>query len=222
MIKNTSGNPRLSWLFEGNPEAIDRQEKEGQKELVASSIEEVQQLPARGNGCDAREVYQKLGFEVISQSNGDPLFLDVKMKNGFHVQPTDHPMWSDLVDNKGRARASIFYKAAFYDRDAFINPLKTRYNVERRHVRTDKQYESGYHRRNNEPILFDCTDNGVVIFSTPGLLYTEIYDEEKHVEWWEGYEAAQNQQKEIAINYLNDSYPDWIDPMAYWDEPSKQ
>ena len=29
-------------------------------------------------------------------------------------------MWSDLLDDKGVKRGSIFYKAAFYDRSAFL------------------------------------------------------------------------------------------------------
>jgi hypothetical protein len=28
-------------------------------------------------------------------------------------------MWSSIVDDKGKEMVSIFYKAAFYDRDAF-------------------------------------------------------------------------------------------------------
>jgi hypothetical protein len=44
----------------------------------------------------------------------------VSLPPGWKVVPTDHSMWSDLVDAKGEKRASIFYKAAFYDRDAFI------------------------------------------------------------------------------------------------------
>ncbi len=38
-------------------------------------------------------------------------------------------MWNELVDDKGRVRASFFYKGAFYDRDAFIN-FNTRYSIE--------------------------------------------------------------------------------------------
>jgi hypothetical protein len=33
-------------------------------------------------------------------------------------------MWSNLIDNRGLIRANIFYKAAFYDRDAKIHCIK--------------------------------------------------------------------------------------------------
>jgi hypothetical protein len=45
----------------------------------------------------------------------------VKLPEGWHIKATDHSMWSNLVDDKGRNRASIFYKAAFYDREAFLS-----------------------------------------------------------------------------------------------------
>src|SRR6185436_8068032 len=41
---------------------------------------------------------------------------------------TDHSMYTDLVDDKGRVRASIFYKAAFYDRKADIS-FKRRFSI---------------------------------------------------------------------------------------------
>ena len=37
-------------------------------------------------------------------------------------------MWSNLVDKQERVRATIFYKAAFYDRNAFLN-VSQRYRV---------------------------------------------------------------------------------------------
>jgi predicted secreted protein len=32
-------------------------------------------------------------------------------------------MWSYIVDDEGTQRVAIFYKAAFYDRDAFMRPV---------------------------------------------------------------------------------------------------
>ena len=119
MITNTAKKPNFSWLFGGNPSAIEAQEAEGQAELVKSS-----QLPAKVNsphGADILEKYKELGIEVLGKTDGDELFLNVKLPEGWAVQPTDHSMWSKLVDVDGNEIASIFYKAAFYDRDAFVN-----------------------------------------------------------------------------------------------------
>lgn len=123
MITNTAKKPNFSWLFGGNPKAIEAQEYEGQAELAESF-----QLPLKVNspyGDDALEKYKKLGIEVIGKTDGDELFLNVFLPKGWSVQPTDHPMWSTLVDVDGNELASIFYKAAFYDRRAFINFIST-------------------------------------------------------------------------------------------------
>ena len=119
MINNTTENPMFNWLFGGNPSAIEAQEAQGQKELTMSS-----QLPVKVNsprGTNAEEKYQSLGIKVVGKSKGDAIFLDVELPEGWAIKPTDHSMWSKLVDAEGNERASIFYKAAFYDRDAFIN-----------------------------------------------------------------------------------------------------
>lgn len=118
MITDTSKKPMLGWLFGGNPGAIEAQEAEGQKEPANSS-----QLPKKVNsprGSDAIKKYEELGIKVDG-SGSDDLFLNVTLPAGWAVKPTDHSMWSHLVDAEGKERASIFYKAAFYDRGALIN-----------------------------------------------------------------------------------------------------
>lgn len=119
-ITNTENSPRPEWLMGGNPNAIEAQEKQGQDELTAKR--EICQLPAKinPNGWPEHE-YPKLGIEVIGRTKGDNLFFDVRLPKGWEIKPTAHSMWSELVDETGKERASIFYKAAFYDREAFIN-----------------------------------------------------------------------------------------------------
>ena len=119
MITNTLNAPKIEWLFGGNPNAIEDQEAKGQQELVMSS-----QLPVKVNsprGVNAAEKYTELGIKVIEQTNGDNLFLNVTLPDGWQIQPTGHSMWSKLIDANGKEIASIFCKAAFYDREAFIN-----------------------------------------------------------------------------------------------------
>jgi hypothetical protein len=118
-VTNTSVNPRIDWLGGGNPKAIENQEAEGQKEFVVSD-----QLPQRindRNPIPAKERYEKLGIKVLGETVGDKLFFDVILPEGWKKQPTEHSMWSLLINNNGITIASIFYKAAFYDRDAFTN-----------------------------------------------------------------------------------------------------
>lgn len=119
MITDTTKKPHYEWVGGGNPSAIENQEKQGQKELVESS-----QLPRKVNpyatGPTAKEAYEKMGIKVLDESKDD-LFYNVVLPSGWSIQCGDHSMWSALLDDKGVERASIFYKAAFYDRKAFIN-----------------------------------------------------------------------------------------------------
>ena len=95
--------------------AIERSEKRGQEELVQSQI-----LPTKYNG-DKKEDFEKIGIKFGKVCDGDSMFQEVVLPDGWKKVATDHPMWSKLVDDQGRKRAGIFYKAAFYDRDAFMN-----------------------------------------------------------------------------------------------------
>lgn len=115
-IVNTEKNGvDLSWLLGGNPGAIAQQEQEGQMQLVQSSC-----LPIES--CNnAHEKLTALGVVFKKAVVDDPLFIEVDLPEGWQLQPTEHNMWSQLVDETGSVRAKIFYKASFYDRAAFIN-----------------------------------------------------------------------------------------------------
>lgn len=111
-IRNTTTHDaHAEWLGGGNPKAIEDQERRGQAELAKSC-----QLPTNG----LAEIATKLGIKVLRQSVGDAIFSDVELPEGWKIRVTDHSMWSELVDTDGVVRARIFYKAAFYDRSAFI------------------------------------------------------------------------------------------------------
>lgn len=93
----------------GNPGAIEAQEVQGQKELCNDAA-----LPVEGSETVAHLV------ELGAVRENDPLFRDVTLPEGWEIKPTGHSMWSSLQNEKGEEVAAIFYKAAFYDRGAFI------------------------------------------------------------------------------------------------------
>ena len=66
-----------------------------------------------------KDKYEELCIEILGEY--DDLFFNVKLPDGWEIRATDHPMWNELVDARGEVRAEFFYKAAFYDRGAFIN-----------------------------------------------------------------------------------------------------
>ena len=98
------------------PGGVIEQEARGQQEIVAST-----QLPIEGLLGADRPHWEALGLKILDDGkSNDPLFCRVALPPGWRKVPTDHPLWTDLVDGTGKVRAKIVYKAAFYDRYAHI------------------------------------------------------------------------------------------------------
>jgi hypothetical protein len=118
-ITNTTAKPDLIY---GLPGMIEASERRGQAELVQSTL-----LPVQMDG--KRATFERMGFKFGEVVKDDPLFIHVELPSGWKKQSTEHSMWSKIVDQNGAERVSIFYKAAFYDRDAFVR-LCGRYDVQ--------------------------------------------------------------------------------------------
>lgn len=193
-VNNTSQNPRFDWLFGGNPGAIEAQEAQGQKEFVESL-----QLPKKTNyphGLNTTEQYHKMGIKVLVPTKKDDMFLGVQLPTGWKKQSTDHSMWNNLVDDKGRIRASIFYKAAFYDRETFIN-------FNHRYISTSEYVESAKLPEGRFTPKFYCvkdTTTNEILFQTE---ITHEYDNKDF----------QDQCKD----FLERNYPNYKDINAYWE-----
>jgi hypothetical protein len=189
MIENTRESHPLVNLMVAmgeNGSGIEAQERRGQHQLVESS-----QLPAKvGQRGDPKPFYEGCGIKVVGETSGDSLFLDVQLPEGWAIKSTDHSMWSNLKDNNGCTRATIFYKAAFYDREAFINTV-CRYHT-----------SWGKHPDND-------TWRYVVVDSKSGNNLMENP--------WEDYGTA-NDKLEGCREWLAENYPDHGNPLAYWND----
>ena len=118
------------------PGGIEAQEAAGQQEACRAS-----RLPIKGT-AEQREVWESFG--VIFGEPHDDQFVNVQLPAGWHFRPTEHSMWSELTDSVGRVRASMFYKAAFYDRHA--------------HIRLDQRFDTStdYDSEPQRIIIVDC------------------------------------------------------------------
>jgi len=96
--------------------AIMDQESAGQQSFVSSDT-----LPTDLRG---KEILEAAGVKFLGVVEDDDMFQYVELPDGWKKVPTDHSMWSNLVDEQGRVRASIFYKGAFYDRSAHASATK--------------------------------------------------------------------------------------------------
>lgn len=199
-VTNTKNIPPRDILAEsmifGGSQTIERMEARGQQELCESS-----QLPADVRG--GVTTLESLGIKVIGLTEGDPIFLDVVLPNGWSVKPTDHSMWTKLVDSKGRERAMIFYKAASYDRSAHMR-FTTRFNVREDEVKDWEEY-----RRCPTRQLFVVDSDGSKVVSGPIVDYVA-----EGIKEWE----ATDRSCAACNEWLNQKYPDWENPAAYWDQ----
>jgi hypothetical protein len=124
MLENTSKrDPALHLLGamgEGPDNYITGMEAAGQRQLVNSD-----RLPTQVIGGDD-EQFLALGFTFGEPDKHDELFRPATLPPGWKREASDHSMWSYIVDEHGRRRVSVFYKAAFYDRTAEMR-LDTHY-----------------------------------------------------------------------------------------------
>lgn len=200
----------LLYAKEGeNPsKAIENQEKRGQRAVVANK-----RLPKATNYCSGyhehcdydftKNQYEKMGIKIIDEY--DDLFWNVQLPDGWEIKATSHPKWNDLLDDKGRKRASFFYKAAFYDRDAFIN-VETRYRISVEHVADSSSDYDVWRKSDCRGYVKDCDK---IIYSTKAMhSYDDYFEQEERVE---------KPLYKILEDHMTEHYPDYKDVNAYWD-----
>ncbi len=139
------------------PGTIQEQERAGQRELLAST-----QLPVDCQGD--LEKFEALGFTFGARSPGDTLFREATLPPGWKRQGSDHDMWSYIVDEKGRRRVMVFYKAAFYDRSAHMGLCSHRYRLV---LKGDKGYVGYVSYRKDQPIQYTAVPNEAWDYATP-------------------------------------------------------
>ena len=212
---------------ESPSKAIENQEKRGQQSVVRN-----QRLPKKSNDhhiprdilwngvkdsmewaekniiitqnnvAYTRQQYEKMGIVIVEEF--DDLFFNVKLPNGWEIKATDHSMWNNLFDDKGRKRATFFYKAAFYDRSAHIN-FNTRFHIGVDHI---AEADSDYEVWKKSDYQGTIKDGEEIIFSTECVSPTGDYSKDDKVK---------NGLREQLKKYMSEHYPNYEDINAYWD-----
>lgn len=217
----------LSERGEDPSKAIKNQEKRGQAEVVRTQrlprkindhnvpreifwsgttqdmdYETKRQITSANIEAYTRVQYEKMGIEIIGEA--DDLFWNVKLPEGWEVKATDHSMWNEVRDNKGRKRMTFFYKAAFYDRSAFSN-LQTRFQLDVSHTADP---DSDYEIWKASDFQGTVKDRDVIICQTRCVPATGDYSKDDKIkdELWEE-----------LIAFMNDHWPEYKDVHAYWD-----
>ena len=171
-------------------------------EDIYSPDETIRKIIGKNNEEYTKQQYEKMGIKVVNDIAD--LFYTVELPDGWKIEPTDHSMWNNVLDDKGRIRISFFYKGA-YDRDAFSN-FNIRYSYK---ILPEDEYKSDltYEERKLKPWKVFITDCGVNIKELK-----EITVENK-----KEYLNVDDILSDAAKEYLDQTYPEWQDINAYWD-----
>lgn len=161
------------------PGGIEAQEKAGQKALVASADMPKIMRPSR-------EAFEKSGFTF--GEDVDELFVDATLPAGWKREASDHAMHSYILDEQGRKRVGVFYKAAFYDRRADAR-LMCRFTVQ-------KDYDLPA-----DKVAYIVKDADKEIYRTIETPRT-------------GYESD-DQHEAVATKWLTEAFPNYADPTAW-------
>ena len=204
MKKRSAEETLFETLITGNSgAAIRNQEARGQQDLVFSN-----ELPRECLFCE-REQFEQMG--IVFGEPTDELFIEAKLPEGWRRVPLEHSMWSELIDDKGRTRARIFYKAAFYDRKAHIR-IVPRFVCKTEPVCGYAADWDTIHESNIHAIVEDCGETvwtSESVAPAPGSGSTR--------EEWRAFDERKERILNQARNWLRCHYPDWKDPLAYWD-----
>lgn len=180
-----------NFLVAATPGGIECQEAMGQAALVGSNSS----LPRDGD----RKVLEAWGVKF--QDDIDDLFVRVTLPAGWKLEASDHSMWSYLLDDKGRKRAGVFYKAAFYDRKAHLR-VNTYLSVERVYCNSEGVEDPPDKNSTHIQDLVKDAD-GRVLFSAP------IVEDRDY--------KAGDATNQGCRAWLAEHFSKWQDATAYWD-----
>jgi hypothetical protein len=203
----------VNFVAAATPGGIEAQEAAGQRALAEAKTvrlpKEVNSRPMgepdRDGKTSNKKKYEAAGIKVIGDY--DDLFFDVELPAGWKVVPTEHSMWSNLVDEKGRKRAGLFYKAAFYDRKADLS-FNTRFAAR---CEPEDGYKTNisYDERRKMKVFGRVYDGDKVVYETAG---------EAPQDGWNEKRQQEHRMTEECSKWLSDQgYKDYRDPLKYWD-----
>lgn len=188
---------------------VDEIHRRGQSEMVHQRT----QLPAK---FDGKEALEKFGVKFGDPVKGDSLFVQAELPKGWSIQSLGHPLWTKLVDEKGRKRATIFYNAAFYDRAA--------------HGSAVRRFSSHYSYDENETFITpQIRDGDEIIWSGEPIPANRQKESEAYHAACERahkgestYEEAElcwahRKAGKIARDELARRFPNFEDMTAYWE-----
>jgi len=144
------------------------------------------------------EVMKAVGIELVDVEEGDSLFQRVKLPVGWKKVVGDLTAYSHIVDSEGRKRVEIIlYQAGSSEQKIFMYLC----------CRFGRSFDHDRFCNTNECVTH-VTDGGQVIYTTEPVV-ADKHKGNMHMTIKEANAAASA--------WLNEHYPKWLEPDAYWD-----
>lgn len=216
-MKRTADEILFNALMTGSvSEAVDMQEAAGSKDLLCNDV-----LPIKGTltpGVRSVDISKiKTELESIGFLFGemeDDIFVKVKLPDGWYKESQSN-YWSYLFDDKGRCRASIFYKAAFYDRSAHINWIGRYSTVVLTHDNLKLYYDEALKRADAGTLkIKGCIVDG---YDGHKETFNIVWETDVCAVQPKDYDTEQLLEIDSA-DQLSGLYPEFKNPFAYWGE----
>lgn len=94
---------------------IETEERRAQREFASS-----EKLPVRVDR-GTREQLESMGI-VFGEEDQEGIFVVATLPEGWKRQATDNSFWTNVVDEHGSPRLSVFVKSSFLSTQAFVRP----------------------------------------------------------------------------------------------------
>ena len=140
-----------------------------------------------------QETFEKLGF-VFEDIEDDNVMFKAKLPEGWSMKPVE-TYYTSIIDEKGRERASFFYKGVFYARNGHMV-------LHRRYIVKTLSFIKGNFEDGARIAVYDRNDNSLVKVSStfPNSWCDEFY-----------------RAYDDMYKWLKAQYPNCEDSLAYWD-----
>lgn len=181
----------------GGPDAMNRM---AHSDMARSSL-----LPADIKP-EHRAVLERAGVVFGEEDEREPLMRRATLPEGWRLARADHPIYSHLLDERGRRRALVM--CSRIDRQAWVRCLG-RFSASHR---IDDPYD--WRTEPLVPVIADSDDS--VLWR--GAKVPKDTEEQRRAAW--GTDAPTDAQRAHAIAEakLDEVAPKWRDVGAYWDE----
>lgn len=179
-------------------------------ERMARGGREIRRLPTQDGSegwvypASVRQEAESLGF--VFGEKLDDLFTEVtQAPAGWTFQSTDHPLYTSIVDDKGRIRGQMGSRTLY---DTFANyHFLTRYAV-------DRVYEDGWFEKAYPPVLTKKVKQRVPA-ERGDRVESYSYDDYNGRVFWGGKQRPQAYtMKEVEVRLPDDQQPK---PQGYWE-----